>query len=189
MKSKNVLLETADVLESILEKIDRLESLTEKEKIRVKKSLKESAENFRELVPKIEKDNRELAEFFLKKAKELKSTSTDRNIEKEGKKNYMKAVNKILLYSRSAKYDFIPGMLAELKRAYRKYIFGMTSFFVLTGVYLNQFFAITALILAIPPIILSMLSLQRRGYTGSCSHTPPPPRYPSSWASTRWFTL
>lgn len=165
MKSKNVLLETVDVLESILEKIDRLESLTEKEKIRVKKSLKESAENFRELVPKIEKDNGELAEFFLKKAKELKSTSTDRNIEKEGKKNYMKAVNKILLYSRSAKYDFIPGMLAELKRAYRKYIFGMTSFFVLTGVYLNQFFAITALILAIP-IILSMLSLQRRGYTG-----------------------
>ena len=41
----------------------------------------------------------------------------------------------------------------------------MTSFFVLTGAYLNPFLAVTALILAIP-IILSMLSLQRRGYTG-----------------------
>ncbi|ASJ09979.1 alpha-glucosidase [Thermococcus sp. P6] len=165
MKSREVLLETADVLESALEKIERLESLSEKEKSKVKKFLREAVENFRALAPGIEKDNEELAEFFFKKAKELKLMSTDKAIEREGKKNYLRAVNKVLLYSRSAKYDFIPNTLVELKKAYRKYIFGMTSFFVLTGAYLNQFFAITALILAIP-IILSMLSLQRRGYTG-----------------------
>ncbi|CAD5243681.1 alpha-glucosidase [Thermococcus camini] len=165
MKSEKILLETADVLESTLEKIERLGSLSEKEKTKVKKSLGEAAGNFREVASRVEKDNEELAEFFFKKAKELKLMSTDKAIEKEGKKNYLKAVNKVLLYSRSAEYDFSPKKLVELKRAYRKYIFGMTSFFVLTGAYLNQFFAITALILAIP-IILSMLSLQRRGYTG-----------------------
>ncbi|WP_148882707.1 alpha-glucosidase [Thermococcus aciditolerans] len=165
MKSEKILLETADVLESTLEKIERLGSLSEKEKTKVKKSLEEAVENFREVASRVEKDNEELAEFFFKKAKELKLMSTDKAIEKEGKKNYLKAVNRTLLYSRSAEYDFVPKKLVELKRAYRKYIFGMTSFFILTGAYLNQFFAITALILAIP-IILSMLSLQRRGYTG-----------------------
>jgi hypothetical protein len=91
--------------------------------------------------------------------------TTDKGIEKEGKKNYLKAVSRMLLYSRSAEYDFKPEKLAELKKVYRKYLFGMTAFFILTGFYLNQFLAITALILAIP-IILSMLSLQRRGYLG-----------------------
>jgi len=91
--------------------------------------------------------------------------STDKAIEKEGKKKYLKLADRILLYSRSAEYDFKPEKLAELKKVYRKYLFGMTAFFVLTGLYLNQFLAITALILAIP-IILSMLSLQRRGYLG-----------------------
>ncbi|AIU69856.1 alpha-glucosidase [Thermococcus eurythermalis] len=165
MKSEKILLETAEVLESTIERVERLSSLNEKEKARVKEALREAAKNLRELASQVENDNEELAEFFYKKAKELKVMSTDKNIEKEGKKNYLKAVSKTLLYSRSAKYDFKPGELAELKKVYRKYIFGMTSFFVLTGAYLNPFLAVTALILAIP-IILSMLSLQRRGYTG-----------------------
>ncbi|WP_297512497.1 alpha-glucosidase [Thermococcus sp.] len=165
MKSKDILLDTAEVLESTLDRIDRLTVLTEKEKERVKAKIKEAAENFRRLAEEVKKDNEELAEFFYKKAKEFKLMSTDKAIEREGKKNYLRLADRILLYSRSAEYDFKPEKLAELKKVYRRYLFGMTAFFVLTGFYLNQFLAITALILAIP-IILSMLSLQRRGYLG-----------------------
>ena len=165
MKSKDILLDTAEVLESTLDRIDRLTILTEKEKERVKAKIKEAAENFRRLAEEVKKDNEELAEFFYKKAKEFKLMSTDKAIEREGKKNYLRLADRILLYSRSAEYDFKPEKLAELKKVYRRYLFGMTAFFVLTGFYLNQFLAITALILAIP-IILSMLSLQRRGYLG-----------------------
>ena len=165
MKSKDVLLDTAEVLESALDRIDRLTILTEKEKGRVKEKIREAAENFRRLAEEVEKDNEELAEFFYKKAKEFKLMSTDKAIEKEGKKNYLKLADRILLYSRSAEYDFKPEKLVELKKVYRKYLFGMTAFFVLTGFYLNQFLAMTALILAIP-IVLSMLALQKRGYTG-----------------------
>jgi len=165
VKSKDILLDTAEVLESTLDRIDRLTVLTEKEKERVKAKIKEAAENFRRLAEEVKKDNEELAEFFYKKAKEFKLMSTDKAIEREGKKNYLRLADRILLYSRSAEYDFKPEKLAELKKVYRRYLFGMTAFFVLTGFYLNQFLAITALILAIP-IILSMLSLQRRGYLG-----------------------
>ena len=165
MKSRDVLLDTAEVLESTLDRIDRITLLNEKEKESVKDKIKEAAGNFRKLAGEVEKDNEELAEFFYKKAKELKTMSTDKAIEREGKKKYLKLVDRVLLYSRSAEYDFKPEKLAELKKVYRRYLFGMTAFFVLTGFYLNQFLAITALILAIP-IILSMLSLQRRGYLG-----------------------
>ena len=165
MRSRDILLDTAEVLESTLGRIDRLTLLTEKERERVKGKIREASENFKKLAEEVEKDNEELAEFFYKKAKEFKLMSTDKAIEKEGKKKYIKLTDRILLYSRSAEYDFKPERMAELKKVYRKYLFGMTAFFVLTGFYLNQFLAITALILAIP-IILSMLSLQRRGYLG-----------------------
>ena len=165
MKSRGILLDTVDVLESTLDRIDRLTVLTESEKKKARAKIEEAARNFRKLAEEVEKDNEELAEFFFKKAKEFKVMSTDKAIEKEGKKKYLKLADRILLYSRSAEYDFKPEKLAELKKVYRKYLFGMTAFFVLTGLYLNQFLAITALILAIP-IILSMLSLQRRGYLG-----------------------
>lgn len=165
MKSKEVLLETADVLESTLDRIDRLRVLSPKEKETVKRRIKNAALNFRKVAEEAEKENEELAEFFFKKAKEFKLSSTDKKIEEMGKRKYIKLASRIELYSLSAEYDFKPEKLKELKKEYRKYLFGMTSFFVLTGIYLNQFLAITALILAIP-IILSMLSLQRRGYLG-----------------------
>ncbi|ASJ06636.1 alpha-glucosidase [Thermococcus pacificus] len=165
MKSRDILLDTAEVLESTLGRIDRITLLTDKEKERVKAKISEASKNFKKLAEEVEKDNEELAEFFYKKAKEFKTMSTDKAIEREGKKNYLKLADRILLYSRSAEYDFVPEKMKELKGVYRKYLFGMTAFFMLTGFYLNQFLAITALILAIP-IVLSMLSLQRRGYLG-----------------------
>lgn len=173
MKSRDILLETAEVLESTLDKIDRLKVLSEKEKEAVKTKLKNAAANFKKLAEEAEKDNEELAEFFLKKAKELKLASVDKKIEEMGKKEYLKLVNRIELYSRSAEYDFKPEKLAELKRVYRKYIFGMTSFFILTGIYLNQFLAVTALILAIP-IILDAVPPEEglpRASAGIFSHT------------------
>jgi vacuolar-type H+-ATPase subunit H len=165
VKSKEVLLETAEVLESTLDRIEGLKILSQKEKEAVKRRIKNAASNFRKVAGEAKKDNEELAEFFFKKAKEFKLNSTDKKIEEIGKKNYIKLARRIEAYSLSSEYDFKPEKLKELKRAYRRYLFGMTSFFVLTGLYLNQFLAITALILAIP-IILSMLSLQRRGYLG-----------------------
>lgn len=165
MKSPAILEDTAEVLETTIPRVQRLKSLSDKEKEWVIRRIKEAAENFKELARDVKNDNEELAEFFFKKAKELKNMSVDKEIEREGKKKYLKLVDKMLLYSRSAKYDFQPDNMKELKKVYRKYLFGMTLFFVLTGMYLNQFLAMTALILAIP-IILSMLSLQKRGHLG-----------------------
>nr|WP_240911850.1 alpha-glucosidase [Thermococcus sp. M36] len=125
----------------------------------------EAAKNFKELSENVKNDNVQLAEFFYKRAKELKNSTSDKGIEKIGKKAYMNLVKKMNLYSKSGIYDFDPDMLKSLKKAYRTYLFGMTAFFVLVGVYMSTVMAITALILAIP-IILSMLSLQRRGYMG-----------------------
>ncbi len=153
------------MLESILTRVDRLTVISEKEKAKIKKLLKESAESFKAVSEKVKKDNTQLAEFFYKKATQLKTESTDKNIEKSGKKSYLQAVKRMNRYSKSAIYDFNPDKLRELKKAYKTYIFGMTSFFILAGVYMSQIMAITALILAIP-IVLSMLSLQKRGYTG-----------------------
>ncbi|WP_457741623.1 alpha-glucosidase [Thermococcus sp.] len=165
MKSPGILEDTAEVLETTIPRVERLTVLGEKEKKRVIKLLREAAENFKRLSENVKKDNVQLAEFFFKKAKELKNLSTDKGIEREGKKKYIERVRKMNLYSKSAVYDFDPNMLKALKRAYRTYIFGMTAFFLLVGVYMSQIMAVTALILAIP-IILSMLSLQRRGYLG-----------------------
>ncbi|GAB6136024.1 alpha-glucosidase [Thermococcus prieurii] len=165
MKSPGILEDTAEVLETTIPRVERLTVLSEKEKRKVIKLIKEAAENFRRLSKNVKNDNVQLAEFFFKKAKELKNLSTDKGIEREGKKKYIERVKKMNLYSKSAVYDFDPEMLRELKKAYRTYIFGMTAFFLLVGVYMSQVMAVTALILALP-IILSMLSLQRRGYTG-----------------------
>jgi len=165
VKSPGILEDTAEVLETTIPRVERLTVLNEKEKKKVISLLKEAAENFRRLAKNVKKDNVELAEFFFKKAKELKNMSTDKGIEREGKKKYLERVKKMNLYSKSAVYDFDPEMLKALKKAYRTYIFGMTAFFLLVGVYMSQIMAVTALILAIP-IILSMLSLQRRGYLG-----------------------
>ncbi|WP_099209903.1 alpha-glucosidase [Thermococcus henrietii] len=165
MKSPGILEDTAEVLETTIPRVERLTVLSEKEKRKVIKLIKEAAENFRQLSKNVKNDNVQLAEFFFKKAKELKNLSTDKGIEREGKKKYIERVKKMNLYSKSAVYDFDPEMLRELKKAYRTYIFGMTAFFLLVGVYMSQVMAVTALILALP-IILSMLSLQRRGYTG-----------------------
>jgi len=49
VKSKGILLDTAEVLESTLERVDRLTVLSEKEKERVKAKIREAAENFRRL--------------------------------------------------------------------------------------------------------------------------------------------
>jgi hypothetical protein len=165
VKSPGVLRDTAEVLESTLSRVDRLTVISEKEKAKVKKLLKEAAEEFRAVSEKVKKDNTQLAEFFYKKATQLKTESVDKNIEKSGKKSYIQAVKRMNLYSKSAIYDFDPDKLKELKKSYRTYIFGMTSFFILAGIYMSQIMAITALILAIP-IVLSMLSLQKRGYMG-----------------------
>ncbi len=165
MRSRAILEDTAEVIETTVPRVQRMKTLTGRERERVIEKLEEASRNFRELAASVQNDNEELAEFFFKKAKELKNMSVDREIEREGKGKYLKLVDRILIYSRSARYDFQPEAMKELKGVYRRYLFGMTLFFVLSGLYLNRFIAITALILAIP-IILSMLALQRRGHLG-----------------------
>ncbi len=165
MKSPGILEDTAEVLETTVPRVERLTVLSEREKRKIVSLIKEAAENFRNLARNVKKDNVQLAEFFLKKAKEFKVMSTDKGVEKEGKKKYIERAKKLNLYSKSAVYDFDPDMLKALKRAYRTYLFGMTAFFLLVGIYMSQIMAVTALILAIPTV-LSMLSLQRRGYLG-----------------------
>ncbi|WP_367884377.1 hypothetical protein [Thermococcus sp. JCM 11816] len=64
--------------------------LSEKEKEAVKTKLKNAAANFKKLAEEAEKDNEELAEFFLKKAKELKLASVDKKIEEMGEERISK---------------------------------------------------------------------------------------------------
>ncbi|MFA4639858.1 alkaline-shock protein [Pyrococcus kukulkanii] len=165
MKSSDILREVAENLKLTIERLQKVKVLGEKKKKRAINLLNEASENFLILSGEVEKDNIEMAEFLRKKSVEIKNNTSDRAIERIGEKEYLKSIEKMNLYSKTAFYDFKPTKLKELKRAYRAFIYGMALYFVLAGLSTRPELAITALILAIPAI-LSMLSLQRRGYTG-----------------------
>ncbi|AEC52870.1 hypothetical protein PNA2_1956 [Pyrococcus sp. NA2] len=165
MKSPEILKEVSENLKRASEKLGRVKVLENKKKEKAMKLLNEASENFLRLSSEVEVDNVEMAEFLRKRSVEIKNNSTDRAIERIGEKEYMKSVEKMNLYSKTAFYDFKRSMLMELKKFYRAFIFGMALYFVLSGLSTRPEFAMTALILAIPSI-LAMLSLQRRGYTG-----------------------
>jgi len=165
VKSPDILREVAENLKLTVERLQRIKVLEQKKKEKAIKLLNEAAENFLKLSGEVEKDNVEMAEFLRKRSVEIKNNTSDRAIERVGEKEYMGSIKKMNLYSKTAFYDFKPTRLKELRRAYRTFIYGMALYFVLAGLSTRSELAITALILAIPAI-LSMLSLQRRGYTG-----------------------
>ncbi|BAA30479.1 247aa long hypothetical protein [Pyrococcus horikoshii OT3] len=165
VKSPEILREVSENLKKASEKLEKVGVLEENKKRKAIKLLTEASQNFLKLSSEVEVDNVQMAEFFRKRSVEIKNNSTDRGIERIGEKEYMKSVEKMNLYSKAAFYDFKRSMLLELKKFYRLFIFGMALYFVLSGLSTRPELAITALILAIPAI-LSMLSLQRRGYTG-----------------------
>ncbi|AFK22788.1 putative Alpha glucosidase [Pyrococcus sp. ST04] len=145
--------------------LTKVKILDPKKKEKAIKLLNEASENFLKLSGEVEKDNVEMAEFLRKRSVEIKNNTSDRVIQRIGEKKYLKDIERMNLYSKTAFYDFKPTMLKKLKKAYRMFIYGMALYFVLAGLSTRPELAITALILAIPAI-LSMLSLQRRGYTG-----------------------
>ncbi|NJE26933.1 alpha-glucosidase [Thermococcus sp. MV5] len=163
MKSPELLRETANVLEEIEEKIKKLTSLSPRKKQNALNKIQEAKENFRKMAGEVVIDNEELAEFFLKRAVRLKNATNNKSIEKLGEKEYMKDVEAMLRYSRAIPYDFA-GYMKYVNRAYKAYVWGMISFFVVTA-FLPVEFKITSLILLIP-ILLSLLSLRKRGHTG-----------------------
>ncbi|AEH24680.1 hypothetical protein [Pyrococcus yayanosii] len=165
MKSSAILKEVAENLKLTVERLNKVKALEEKDKKKAIRLLMEASDNFLRLSDEVEIDNEQLAEFFRKRSVQLKNNAHDKGIERMGRKEFLNEVKRMNLYSKAAPYDFKPGKLRELKRAYRTFIFGMALYFLLSGLSLRQEFAITGLILAIPAI-LSMLSLQRRGYTG-----------------------
>ncbi|MDI3474481.1 MAG: hypothetical protein PWQ79_1502 [Thermococcaceae archaeon] len=163
MKSPEILRETAEVLKETEERIKKLSSLSPKKKQRALEKIREARENFLKLAEEVVIDNEELANFFLKRATKLKNSTTDKAIEKLGEGEYMKDVEAMLRYSRAAPYDFA-GELKHLNRAHKAYVWGMVSYFAVTA-FLPTAFKITSLILVIP-ILLSLLSMKRRGYMG-----------------------
>ncbi|ASJ16840.1 alkaline-shock protein [Thermococcus chitonophagus] len=165
MKSPDILREVAENLKLTIERLQRVKILEQKKKEKAIKLLNEAVENFLKLSGEVEKDNTEMAEFLRKRSVEIKNNTSDRAIERIGENEYIKSIEKMNLYSKTAFYDFKPTKLKELRRAYRTFIYGMALYFVLAGLSTRSELAVTALILAIPAI-LSMLSLQRRGYTG-----------------------
>ena len=163
MKSADVLKQTAEVLKETEGKINSLANLSPKKKQKAIKMLEEARRNFLELSDNVTVDNEELANFFHKRAVKLKNMTKDRDIEKMGEKEYLKEVGVMLKYSRSAPYDFTD-KIKEINKAYKAYLFGMVPFFILSGIFGPQY-AITALILIIP-VLLSMLSIRKRGSLG-----------------------
>lgn len=163
MKSPELLRETAKVLEETEEKIKGLTSLSPKRKQIALKKIREAKENFRKIADDVVIDNEELANFFLKRAVKLKNPTNNKSIERLGEKEYLKDVEAMFRYSKAAPYDFA-GLMKYVNRAYKAYVWGMVSFFVVTA-FLPVEFKITSLILLIP-ILLSLLSLRKRGYTG-----------------------
>ncbi len=163
--SRDILLDAAETVGTTIPRVRKLNLLSERQKEKVISQLQEAMENLNRVAENLKVENMKMAEFILKLAKDVKLSSEDKKIEKEGVKEYMRKVQKLRKYSRAAKYDFDPDLLKKVKRAYKEYLFGMVSFFILSGLFMVQFLAMTALILAIP-IILAMLSLQRRGSMG-----------------------
>ena len=163
MKSSTILKETADVLKEVEERLKNVTALSPRKKQCALEKIREARENFLRLSEEVVIDNEELANFFLKRAIRLKNSTNNKAIEKLGEGEYMKDVNAMLKYSRAAPYDFA-GELKHLNRAHKAYVWGMISYFAVT-LFLPAAFKITSLILVIP-ILLSLLSLKRRGYMG-----------------------
>lgn len=162
MKSPEILRQTAEVLGETQEKVNSLSSLPDKKKIRVINKLEEAKKNFLELSESVTIDNEELANFFYKRAVRLKNMTKEKTVG-EDIKAYLREVELMLRYSRSAPYDFTEKIM-EVNRAYKAYLFGMVPFFILAGIF-GPAYALTALILIVP-VLLSMLSIRKRGSLG-----------------------
>ncbi|AHF79443.1 hypothetical protein [Thermococcus paralvinellae] len=163
MKSPGILKETAEVLRQTKERVLNLKALSEKNKQKVLRLLDEAARNFEELSSDVVIDNVELAEFFHRKAVELKNNTYDKRIERLGEKEYVRDVERINRYSKAAPYDF-SGKIKELNKVYKAYLYGLVPFFIISGVF-GPAYAITALILVIPAL-LSLFSMKKRGSLG-----------------------
>ena len=163
MKSPGILKETAEVLKQTKERVLKLKSLSEKNKQKVLRLLDEAARNFEELSCDVVIDNVELAEFFHRKAVELKNNTYDKKIERLGEKEYVRDAERINRYSKAAPYDF-SGKIKELNKVYKAYLYGLVPFFIISGIF-GPAYAITALILVIPAL-LSLFSMKKRGSLG-----------------------
>jgi len=163
VKSPGILKETAEVLKQTKERVLKLKSLSEKNKQKVLRLLDEAARNFEELSGDVVIDNVELAEFFHRKAVELKNNTYDKKIERLGEKEYVRDAERINRYSKAAPYDF-SGKIKELNKVYKAYLYGLVPFFIISGIF-GPAYAITALILVIPAL-LSLFSMKKRGSLG-----------------------
>lgn len=163
MKSPGILKETAEVLRQTKEKVLNLKTLSEKNKQKVLRLLDEAARNFEELSADVVIDNVELAEFFHRRAVELKNNTYDKRIDRLGEKDYVRDVERINRYSKAAPYDF-SGKIKELNKVYKAYLYGLIPFFIISGIF-GPAYAITALILVIPAL-LSLFSMKKRGSLG-----------------------
>ncbi|WP_461866548.1 alpha-glucosidase [Thermococcus sp.] len=161
MKSTEIFKEIAKTLENVEERIERLKLLDPKDKEKAAKKIKEAKKNFLELSNESTAENEKLANFFLRRAILLKNSTTDKNIEKIGKKAYMQSVDEILKFSRVAKYEFTD-RIKEVFKGYRIYALGMIFFFMLCGV-LSPSFKMVAFFLLIP-VLLSLWTLKKRRY-------------------------
>ena len=161
VRSIEIFKEIAEILENVEERIERLKLLDPKDKEKAAKKIKEARKNFLELSNESTVENEELANFFLKRAMILKTSTTDKNIEKIGKKSYMRSVDEILKFSRVAMYEFTD-RIKEVLKGYRIYALGMMFFFMLCGVLPASFKVVTLFLLV--PVLFSLWTLKKRRY-------------------------
>ncbi len=161
MRSPKLLADAASKLKEVEDLIPKVGAIPDKLKERLLKSVAEARENFARLSNEVTVDNVELAKFLLRTASELKKATLD--LKSEGVKEYVKEVNKVLRYSRAARYDFT-NLALKVKSAYRAYIIGLIPYFILSG-FFGLAFAITALVLMFP-VIISIRGMKRRSSMG-----------------------
>lgn len=161
MESVTLLREARDLLVKIENAIS---SKVERKYIeRARHSLDYAIENFKY-------ENVELARIVNSRIREIYSkTSSLRN-----RKLSAEEMKKVARLCGLAVYEFT-NKIVEVRRAYRSYIWGMVTFFVLGGTY-SLPFAVSALVLALP-CVMAMSFLKRRramGYTMALSTMPLP---------------
>ncbi len=161
MKSPKLLADTASKLKEVEDLIPKVRVIPDKLKKKLLKNVAEARENLARLSKEVTVDNVELARFLLRISSKLKEATV--NLKSEGVKEYVKEVDKVLRYSRAARYDFT-NLALKVKSAYRAYIIGLIPYFILSG-FFGLAFAITALILMFP-VIISVRGMKRRSSMG-----------------------
>ncbi|MEM3849276.1 MAG: alpha-glucosidase [Zestosphaera sp.] len=164
-------MESATLLREARDLLVKLENMTSAKLMR--KHIGRARASLDYVVENIKHDNVELAKLINGKVREVYSKASSLR-GRELSREFVEDVEKVVRWCGLAVYEFTD-RIAEVRRAYRSYVWGMVVFFVLGGTY-SLPFAVSALVLALPCIMAMSFLKKRRamGYMMALSTMPLP---------------